>query len=415
MIKWFLSAWILYWSGVLLLPVYSIYAQAIATFTFQLLFLCMILFGYTLSKIINVRPSSYVNKIYQPNSQVIYYLLALAVIGTIFLFLDKLLVKGLDYSKGLLAAGNEWRHSEENSSGVSSFYTLLGYPLAVLFIPAMIILFRMKENGAKNLRSAIILIILLALFNAILTGGRSVILLTIGYAIASWNTYSAIPNKQNVKTKKVKLILVSTFAGIGFLYYISYIFVSRAMLSDIKPSHYIGKMLGYLGLEIYPWFEAFINSGPFGLLLGLLVLTASYITHSFATFSGLINAENHGETILFLMPLQQLAKFNIVAAPNGEWPLAGRFPSLPGALYYQFGVWGMIIISFFTGFVAGLSNTLTRAFRHSILLQLFRDTLFITLLFSPFLFAIDFMHAPIVIFSTIILHYVLRIRIKEKM
>lgn len=375
----------------------------------------MILFGYTLSKIINVRASNYVNQIYLPSSKIIYYLLTLAVIGTVFLFLDKLLVKGLDYSKGFLAAGNEWRHSGENSSGVSSFYTLLGYPLAVLFIPAMIISFRMKENGAKDLKLAVILIVILALFNAVLTGGRSVILLTIGYAIASWNIYSVIQRKKYVKPKKFKLILISFIAGVGILYYISYIFVSRAMLSDIKPSHYIGKMLGYLGLEVYPWFEAFINSGPFGLLLGLLVLTVSYITHSFATFSALISAENHGETILFLMPLQQLAKFNIVAPPNGEWPLAGRFPSLPGALYYQFGVWGMIISSFFLGFVAGLSNTLSRAFRHSILLQLIRDTLFITLLFSPFLFAIDFMHAPIVIFSTIILHYVLRIRLKERM
>lgn len=77
---------------------------------------------------------------------------------------------------------------------------------------------------------------------------------------------------------------------------------------------------------------------------GVLGMAALYVTHSAYTFAGIISLEERTGNIFFTAQRFLLKKVGIDLGGDG-WAIQGRFPSVPGALYHDFGLVGMIVLS----------------------------------------------------------------------
>ncbi len=98
-----------------------------------------------------------------------------------------------------------------------------------------------------------------------------------------------------------------------------------------------------------------------------------------------------------------LSKAGLIDAVDSEWFLSGRFPSLPGALYHQFGTSGLVAFSFLLGVVASMTLRFIAFYPRS-MIALGAFVLCVTILvLSPELAAFDFLAFPSVAVGFLIL------------
>jgi hypothetical protein len=139
------------------------------------------------------------------------------------------------------------------------------------------------------------------------------------------------------------------------------------------------------------------------------VCTLAYLCHAQLCVNGCnCRRAKWDSTILFLHILGILHKLGLTSAPEGDWFLAGRLPSVPGALWHQFGVLGFIVSSLLLGTICAIMAVWTARQPHRLLplgAFVMADS---TLLLSPALFAGDFLSFPFVMASFILLAPVCR-------
>jgi len=177
------------------------------------------------------------------------------------------------------------------------------------------------------------------------------------------------------------------------------VFSERAEATGIDASVYVRNFLPYLGLELSPWFSDWLDSGFISNTGSLLLLAASYITHSFATTAAIIEHGVGDKLIIFIHPMNILNKLDLLARPDSAWFLAGRFPSLPAALFYQYGAFGFSVFSLLIGFFSGVVKYLYLYRPGNIILLSLYLMMYSVLIISPLLLAIDFMSFPFVMVS----------------
>jgi hypothetical protein len=135
----------------------------------------------------------------------------------------------------------------------------------------------------------------------------------------------------------------------------------------------------------------------------MIVLGISYVTHSFATVAGIVVAPSEDKTILFVHLISILHKLGLADPPDADWFLSGRFPSLPGALLHQYGLWGLVLGSIAVGVLTACAAVWS-ARRPAALLPLGCMVMAgAVLVLSPALLAFDFLSFPFVIASFAIL------------
>jgi hypothetical protein len=142
----------------------------------------------------------------------------------------------------------------------------------------------------------------------------------------------------------------------------------------------------------------------------MVVLALSYVTHSFATAAAIVEGPTEDKSILFLHAAGILYKLGLGSAPDGDWFLTGRFPSLPGALWHQYGALGFGAASLALGAIAASARVWAiRSPRRLVPMGvcLLVDAI---LLLSPALFAADFLSFPFVVASFLVLAAWARLR-----
>jgi hypothetical protein len=197
------------------------------------------------------------------------------------------------------------------------------------------------------------------------------------------------------KTQRRIIKVMGLLAGA----YAIFIFYQRASAGDMDALEYALDFLPFLGLEADDWYRNSLGSGPLDALSAMLVLSTAYVTHSFATVAAIIDAPFEDKTIIFQIVAGIPYKLGLGERPQSDWFLAGAAPSLPGALWHQFGVFGFAAGSMLLGFISGLTKVWTVR-KPSRLLPLGAYTLAeTTLMLSPFEFAPDFLSFPFVLIS----------------
>lgn len=401
MARHFIIVWVLYWSAVAILPVHSVYPATLEAFLLQLVFVITVLMGYGVAHVLLKIPAlpQWGEADAFDVKGLIKVALVLASVGTIFLIYDRVFLQGIDYSRGIAYAREEWRRAGEiRAGGVSSIFSVLGYLFSNGYFVAGILTVAVKNGLTQKFRFfSLLCVFLLLMVNSLIAGGRSNVLLLVTLLLATVSSQHGWRYQDFIRGHFSRLA-ISIMALLSALYTL-YVFYERAEASDMTGSQYVLSFLPYLGLELDEWYRDVLAEDSFASFSSIFVLAASYITHSFSTTAAIVDGVQEDKVIVFLHLMNLLNKLGLAAQPDSSWFLAGRFPSLPGAILYQFGVFGLFSI----GFLLGLGCALAKLFYvvrsgHIIPLSLYVAS-YAILIISPILLVLDFMSFPFVILS----------------
>ncbi len=395
-LKRFWMVWVGYWLVYLAQPINSIYGSLPQAWLLQFLFVIALSLAYFVgASALSLRAVRLEDLNQQELIRTIWWGLLISVLGTFFLAYDKLTLQGIDYTQGLAMARGQWqRMSEAREGKVSSLFSAFGYLFGGAYFVSLALASSRRVRLSDQRRMLFLFLgLLLLMANSALTGGRSSILLAIAFV-----SYSYFSSGQSEPLWHSKMTRLSFFAiGTILAFYLLYVFYARAMRSEIESAAYSLDFLAYLGLEPMPWFVDLVNSSTLGALLAMGNLAVSYLTHSFVTTGAILEyAGDEKGQALFSHLISIGAKLGLVSSPN-EWFLSGRFPSLPGGLYLQYGLSGLLLGSAIIGVISGLSSLLYARRPDSLILFFVCGSIECVLLLSPFLFAGDLLFFPFIV------------------
>lgn len=405
MLRQFVFAWLLYWLMVAVLPVHSIYPATSQAFLLQVCFVSIVwLCVKIVLEMFHVRRMPAADRQNIPfASSLIWIAIFLSIVGLLALTFDKVFIQKINYSAGIAFARQEWNQLGENREGnVSSVFSVIGYLLGNCYFVAAIL--AVTQGAVLSARTRLIALgasFLLLIVNSLLTGGRSNVLLIGVFVAGSFSSRCGITVRGLfASTAQRRFIQGLVFLAIG---YTVFIFYQRADATEVAAIVYATDFLPNLGVQADSWYRHSLGDGPLSSLVSMLVLTGSYVTHSFASVAAIVDTPSENKLIIFENISEMLYKLGIVARPDGSWFLEGRFPSVPGALWHQFGPIGFFAGSVWLGIIAGAAKVwLVRRPDH--LLPLGAYTMATaTLLLTPALFAPDFTGFPFVAVSFVIL------------
>tara|TARA_R100001143_G_C3360741_1_gene135406 strand:- start:13301 stop:14443 length:1143 start_codon:yes stop_codon:yes gene_type:complete len=337
--------------------------------------------------------------------KIIVFSLILSILGLAFLIFDKAFIQGIDYSQGLAYARENWRQQGEAREGaISSLFSVLGYVLSGALFLALALL-PTKHVAISDFRRFLYFLIgaTCLVISSVITGGRSSILLAL--AIMSFGYFSS-KERGSALFGKARYRWVIYTTGLILFVYTVYIFYTRAQSTGISPAEYGISFLYYLGLKPAAWFEAYSHTSNLGGVASILNLALAYLTHSIATTAGVIQYSGEQGVVLFNYIVLIFSKLGLTPPPP-DWFLSGRFISVPGGLYFQFGVLGVCVGAIALGLASGFLIALSFRKRQSIFLFFLASLLETILLLSPFLLAVDFLYFPILLLSGLIVIFFL--------
>jgi len=403
MLKRFTLVWIAYWLIYMIQPVHSIYGGVWEAYLLQLSFVLAVIIGFVfvptfVTQANNSELKEQCDIGYEQQIAIVGY--ALSFVGLAMLAYDKIGIQGIDYSLSISSAREQWRIlGEERAGEASSIYSMLGYVLGSAYFFSLAIVCSRNVLLDDGRRLILFLVgVTLLMGNSLLTGGRSGILLL--FAFVSYAYFSSKGTASLFKSNKFQFILWGGIvASIG---YALYVFILRAEGGGNDLAEYSLEFLDYLGLEPSDWFVSFAAESKMGELLSLANLAAAYLTHSMSTVAAMWEYSGDREVVVLTYYFSLLQKLGVGVGEAEAWFLAGRFPSLPGGLFHQFGLYWMLIAGVALGWIGGFVSALHRLSRNSYFLLLACCATEAVLLLSPFLFAGDFLFFPFVMFGGII-------------
>ena len=405
-IKRFLIVWLIYWITFLLQPVQSLYPEVYAAFLLQLTFVLLLTIFYVVAFNLWNTKSTQTNHGFRPLAQerserIIKYGLLIGALGFVFLLYDKIVYQGIDYSDGLAVAREQWRDIGEQRHGdISSPFSVLGYLIGgAYFFPLTLTLSSFVFLKDPRRLFYMIFGFFLLICNSLITGGRSSIILVL--ALSSFGYFSS--KKFGPLFKKTHFFKYLVTMMMLVFFYLVYVFYSRAEASGFEVARYGLEFLEYLGLEPYEWFASYCQSSSVGWILSLLNLTASYLTHGFGTTAAIVQNSSSGSGDAIFSHLYSLGSKVGLTDPPVEWFLAGRSPSLPGALYLMYGISGLLLGASVIGVISAISVSLFCHFPSSLLLFGFCAVVESILILSPFFFAGDLLSFPFAVIGGLIL------------
>jgi hypothetical protein len=404
MLKRFIGVWLIYWTVILLLPIRSIYPATAQAFILQLGFVLITSLSYlAVNFILNpreIQPVSFIN--ISRARTLIKLSLTLSLIGLVFLMYDKIYIQGVNYADGLAVAREQWRELGEDRDGeASSIFSILGYLFgSSYYIAALLAITQIKLLNSAERIKFLLFSFFFVMVNSAVTGGRSSILLFASFVFSAMAAHSKIRFRNIFESQKQRwLVIISVAMAFG---YTIIIFFQRADASDLKSIEYLLDFLPFLGLESFEWFSDILDDGILSSLSSMFLLSVSYLTHSFATTSAIIDAPAEDSILIFNHIINIFGKIGLAEQSNDEWFLSGRFPSLPGALWHQFGGVGLVMSSFALGAASAIAYACTTIRPARILSLGIFVMIDVVLVLSPFLFAGDLLSFPFVLIAFVL-------------
>jgi hypothetical protein len=392
----FLCAWLLYWVLAAAMPVESAWmAHAWEAFLLQLSFVGLTVLGLSLPSLPEPsQPSAPPRPI--DVSQWIIWALLLSAFGLLLQVFDKVVVQGIDYSQGIASARIQWRDlGEERAGQASSLASVASYLLGSAHYVAMMLL--MHEDCRLSPRRKLLawgLVLLLLMSNLSLTGGRSGLLFVLSLSVAMCARRGDCVGMLMRLPFRYKLGV--TLAGLVCMAYALYVFYMRALLSGFTAHEYAIDFLPYLGLTPSQALSSLDPESLLSSVVSLMVLAGGYLTHSLQTTMAILDAPLEDKTVVFSYLQSLLARGGLMSMPETDWFLAGLFPSLPGALYHQWGIGGVLLGGATLGLVGRVIAGCHRRRPGDLLPLCAYGLIHAVLVLSPMLMAADFLNFPFI-------------------
>jgi hypothetical protein len=325
----------------------------------------------------------------------IWAALLMSIVGLLCLSYDRVAIQGIDFSQGVAAAREAWRRSGEARAGVSSLFSVVGYLFGFTFYAATTLAHLHWEVLSRRTRWCVIIIaVVLVAANSLLTGGRSVLLIQLACVGATCGI-RAMLGLRMLPGRGARIwlgVILATIISVG---YSLYVFSARAETGNILPERYITGMLDYLGGRPTESFYR-LNDLPQSIAATaeLAVGLGAYLTHSYGTFETMLEARVTPGTVSFGFLRELLARLGILEPPSEEWLLSGRLPSLPAALWYDFGWAGFYLGAISVGVLIGLASRVMSVRRGGGVSLMLCVLILITGLLAPLVLATDILSVP---------------------
>lgn len=392
MMKRFVGVWVFYWLIYFCQPVHSIYQNIWGAFALQSLFVILTLAFFAFGASSVRKLTSGRSDLSFDTGEALFVIrsgILISFIGLSFLLFDKVYIQNIDYSQGLAVARQEWRIlGEERAGAASSVYSAMGYLFGgAYFVSLSLSISKLSIISDKARLLYIFLCLFLLLVNSAITGGRSSILLAMMFAVFGYFTSDGDSRRTLFLNKRYKRY--ASLIMVFVLGYVVYIFNLRATASDQMVGAYSLQFLEYLGFVPSDWFARIAYETSWGGNAALVNLTISYLTHSFATTAAIVESNSDYGNAVFVSFMAIGSKFGICPEPV-DWFLSGRFSSLPGAVYFQYGLVGLIAWIATLGTLAGRFAHLFSITRGNILVFFLCSVFELILLMSPFCSQVNF-------------------------
>lgn len=405
MLTRFWIIWISYWMIFIIQPIESIYGEISYAFSIQFLFAICFSLAYKLipSKFVKSKKCEPLFSNPKTTKKYLKLCIYLSMIGLLALIIDKVAIQGIDFSQGFSVAREQWKtFGEERDGSISSIFSVLGYLLGNSYFLAVILLMKRSVKLPNSTRIRFFFVVFtISLINGLITGGRSNIFLMIAFMVSSYFSDSRLPSEKLFNKIQYRITIRALI--ISLLIYLLLVFVWRSQASDQHIVLYANHILNFLGLSQDKWFEDFCSNTPIiGSILAVINLGFSYLTHSLSTTVKLLSSPVEDKVIIFNYFYSLLSRLGVEISVDTDWILVGRFPSLPGAVYYQYSFLGTCLFSIILGYLAKISYILMKKNKGSYLnffLSHFIETIS---LLSPFLCAVDILSYPFAFISIFI-------------
>ena len=332
--------------------------------------------------------------------KIIKWTALLAIIGIIFLGIDRVFIKRINYAAGLRSARYQWLQSEVSSS-------LLG-KIGNLFIPFSYVSLYFSYLNWELIKSfiryfGILIGFLIPLIHAILNGGRSNLLILLIFVL-SISLIRKFANKTFFPKVRNKKIIIITFSLIIVIYVLS-IFNSSADLGGVSQKAYLYTLFSSLGGKI-----DLSNISKLGLsFLSLIVYIyhGTWITGSYLT--EFINMRNGYYTSSAITELLNIIGIQNYQYKSKAWE--GAFLNVPGAFFHDFGYLGVGIMTVLSGLIFGYFICLLKRKKGISIVELILIIFIFSFVFlSPIVYVFGLVYFKFIIYAFIVTGIILKIK-----
>lgn len=359
-IKWYLGAWGVFLAVQIVLPFESAedrsWTALLLTAIFALAFIGSFLLFFRV-----LRPRFSKKPRLRPQSiggirRTINLGLLLSLMGLTLSLYDRVVVQGVDYSAGVAVAREMWKAEGGERDSFSSWASLLGWGLGSAYFTSLVLYILHFEKFDKRARSvAPSLIFLLLLANSVLTGGRTILLLGAGFLLSALATrgskgMSPFPRLGVIGRNTIRLL-----AGFVVIYFL-WVFAERASMNSLPAREYTLGFVDFLLAEETENFQRIeALPEPYEQLTYFALMGGIYYVHSYYSFQSILASREKPGVIISYYWRKLLHKLDLSDFPEA-YLFPGRFIPLHGALFYEFGFWGLLLGALSLGYILSIAT-----------------------------------------------------------
>lgn len=263
--------------------------------------------------------------------------ICVAGLGLLFLAFDRMFIQGVDYSGGISAARENWREIATSRGGVSSPFSVFGnlmYPTVFVSLLLSIVFYDFLRGSMLRIIGGAIIVFGFSL----LIGGRTSILVFLCVILGGLNV-RVLLGQRFFPRKFFKYCLIMFSACVFFA---GLIFFWRMSGSNVGFDSYalslVARHNGYV--------RAGVELGDVSMLDALIYSLAVYFVHVKWIFQAVLSDSYlHGHAFLnqvfWILSTRGGLDFGI----DYNWTYSGRWISLAGAVWHDYGVFGASFIS----------------------------------------------------------------------
>lgn len=324
--------------------------------------------------------------------------IAASAIGIVLIAYVRVSVQGIDFSQGLAVARELWRNEGEERSGVASPLSIPGYGLGFFFLAATFI-GHLHWESLKPLTRRLLLFstVIFVAGYSVLTGGRSILLLQL-ISMLSAGAVRRAQGRLGFPGRFWRNLISGLVVFLVAIGYVLYVFSDRAAKSGISADLYAQGAINYMGGEATDGFRAIgFWPEPASSITYFAVITGGYITHSAGTLASVMEYSSRPGITMFVGLQLLLARLGAVQPADDSWALSGAFLSLPGSVWYEFALPGVIAAALVTGACLAVSSRFVSGSAGGGLSVAFSAASLIVAMTSPLIFVPDALAFPFMV------------------
>lgn len=339
------------------------------------------------------------------SSTVVAVGIILSVVSILCLFIGKIM-SGVDYGAGACIARNQMIEIAKHRNGASPT-NVIGYLFGLsFFVSTAVIITQDTTRKVFWITIAASFACLMALSEV--AASRSTIMLYLAF-VAAAVAIRFIIGRRISRIRKIDIMIGAALIMVAAGFVLA-MFNCRAVASGVTTKTYMNDFAPFLGAQDTQNIKRAETGGAsdrpisaaYNRAVGLLGMTALYATHSAFTFAGIVGMPPDDGHVIFVYPMMLMARAGIVDMPNGDWELAGRFTSLPGGMFHDFRLSGLVLGSILLGVTIWFGIWLARTMPDNVIVLGVLAALITTAILSPIHSAFDFLGFPFFCFSFVI-------------